>query len=589
MPPTTNWKQSIQSITLSSGQNAANINFATLPLYSFAVTDLGTLGGASSSAVAMNNVGQIVGEADTATAVNHPFLYTIATGKFTDLSGVLGAKAVVNDIDDLGQMVGEIPNGKTDSGGGPATQGFVYSGGKLTLLPLPSGTEDGTAIGINNKGQIVAEATTLPSGLYNMSYIQAYLYSASTGKLVSSVPQEYEDVGALAINNSGQIFENSYYPAFKSEGGGGNFLYSGGKLITLPAPAGTSAPGPWFGSPVDVSLANTVGDNGNATNPATFYSGEQAVTLSDALPANSKWNLESANGITSSNMIVGAGVNPQGKTHAYLLTQVLASISGTVFDDVNGDGVKQPAEPGLAGWTVYADLKGDDMYDPGDPMTTTTATGGYTITGLPAGGFTIRILPKTGYRETSPTVFSQTIVAPGQSAAGPSFGEVLTGPYGGSPAPFTTIQAENFDLGGQGAGYYNPGNVNKGGLYRPLEGVGIGAIPTADGGGYFVGYTQPGEYLNYTVAVAATGTYTLNFRVASNPAGGKFHLNVDGTNVTGTLSVPNTGNFNTYQIVAKTGIHLTAGTHVLQLVIDSKSASYGAAGNFDWIQAVKTA
>ena len=47
VPTTTNWKQSVQTLTLSSGQNAVNVNFATLPLYDFAVTDLGTLGGAT--------------------------------------------------------------------------------------------------------------------------------------------------------------------------------------------------------------------------------------------------------------------------------------------------------------------------------------------------------------------------------------------------------------------------------------------------------------------------------------------------------------------------------------------------------------
>ena len=310
-----------------------------------------------------------------------------------------------------------IPNGKTDSGGNPATQGFVYSSGKFTLLSLPSGTEDGSAIGINDKGQIIAIANTPPSpGPYGMSYTNAYLYSASTGKLVADVPQEFGDIGAVAINNNGQIFEDSYYPAFKSEGANGIFLYTGGKIVTLPST--TSAPGPWFGDPVDVSLANTVEFDGDKMNPPTlsqspafFYSGIQAVDLNEAVPAN-KWDLETAAAINSSNMIVGQGTDPQGKTHAYLLTPVLASISGTVFDDYNGDGAKQAAEPGLAGWTVYADLKGDGKLDPGDPMATTTATGGYSITGLPAGGFTIRILPKTGYRATAPTVFSQTIVAP---------------------------------------------------------------------------------------------------------------------------------------------------------------------------------
>jgi len=79
----------------------------------------------------------------------------------------------------------------------------------------------------------------------------------------------------------------------------------------------------------------------------------------------------------------------------------------------------------------------------------------------------------------------------------------------------------------------------------------------------------------------------LKFRVASDGAGGTFHLNVDGKNVTGELAVPNTRSWSVYQVVSKTGVKLTAGTHVLQLVIDAVGVS-GAAGNFDWFSAVKT-
>jgi hypothetical protein len=159
------------------------------------------------------------------------------------------------------------------------------------------------------------------------------------------------------------------------------------------------------------------------------------------------------------------------------------------------------------------------------------------------------------------------------------------GPFTSTPAPFGRIQAEHFDLGGQGVGYDDPGNINRGGLYRPTEGVGIGEISAAGGGGYFVGWTQAGEWLDYTVTVAHTGSYTLSFRVASATLGGTFHLSVDGTNVTGTLRIPDTGGWNTYTLVSRSGVHLTAGTHLLRLTIDSVGAS-GAAGNFDWFEAV---
>ena len=312
-----------------------------------------------------------------------------------------------------------------------------------------------------------------------------------------------------------------------------------------------------------------------------------AVTSAGAIPATA--HTFAGSGSDTVTVTVTDSAHHTSNSPTFAVTVAAATISGAVFEDSNGDGTMQSEEPGLAGFTVYADLNNNAKLDAGEPSTTTTdSTGHYSIGGLNSGGYVIRILTKTGYKQTAPPAAAQTIAVAGKTVAGPSLGEVPIGPYGGTPAAFTLIQAENFDLGGQNTGYYNPGNTNRGGLYRPAEGVGIGAIPSANGGGDFVGYTLPGEYLNYTVTVSATGTYTLNFRVASDGKGGTFHLNVDGKNVTGELSVPSTGDWNVYTIASKTGVKLTAGTHVLQLVIDSAGAS-GAAGNFDWLQAVKTA
>src|SRR5262249_15237934 len=52
----------------------------------YAITDLGTLGGATSWANAINNSGQVVGNAQTAGGSYHPFLYS--SGVLTDL-GIL--------------------------------------------------------------------------------------------------------------------------------------------------------------------------------------------------------------------------------------------------------------------------------------------------------------------------------------------------------------------------------------------------------------------------------------------------------------------------------------------------------------------
>ncbi|MGH8083195.1 MAG: carbohydrate-binding protein [Lysobacter sp.] len=140
------------------------------------------------------------------------------------------------------------------------------------------------------------------------------------------------------------------------------------------------------------------------------------------------------------------------------------------------------------------------------------------------------------------------------------------------------MQAENFDLGGQNVGYFNPGNSNPGGQYRS-EGVGIEASGDT-GGGYNVGWTVGEEWLNYTVNVLQAGNYTVQVRVASQGAGGNFHFNVDGAAATPALSVPDTGGWQSWRTLSSS-INLSAGTHVIQLRMDSVGAG-GSMGNFNW-------
>jgi glucose/arabinose dehydrogenase len=145
-----------------------------------------------------------------------------------------------------------------------------------------------------------------------------------------------------------------------------------------------------------------------------------------------------------------------------------------------------------------------------------------------------------------------------------------------------TIQIEDFDNGANNVAYRDLDTANQGGAYRNT-GVDIQAT-TDEGGGYNVGWAKAGEWLQYTVNVETAGTYSVDFRVASKAAGGTFHLNVDGVNVTGTMQVPTTGAHQTFTTITKSGVNLTAGTHVLRLMIDSHNATTGIAGNFNWMR-----
>ncbi len=142
-----------------------------------------------------------------------------------------------------------------------------------------------------------------------------------------------------------------------------------------------------------------------------------------------------------------------------------------------------------------------------------------------------------------------------------------SGPYGGTAVTLPgTVEAENFDLGGEGVGYHDSDAANNGGAYRSTEGV---DLQSSSEGGYYIGWIVTGEWLKYSVNVAQTGTYTLSARVGSGAAGGSFRIEVDGTDVTGSLAVPSTGSWSNFTTLTKTGIALPSGSHLLRVYIVS--------------------
>jgi hypothetical protein len=154
-------------------------------------------------------------------------------------------------------------------------------------------------------------------------------------------------------------------------------------------------------------------------------------------------------------------------------------------------------------------------------------------------------------------------------------------PYGGTPWPLPgTIQVEDFDEGGEGIAYHDHSSPNSGGQYRQ---TGVDIERTADtGGGYNAGWVGAGEWLAYTVDVAAAGTYSLTIRVASPAAGGSFHVEFDGIDRTGTLQVPATGGWQAWRDVSTT-VTLPAGVQTMRVVFDTYASS-GAVGNFNYVR-----
>jgi hypothetical protein len=128
------------------------------------------------------------------------------------------------------------------------------------------------------------------------------------------------------------------------------------------------------------------------------------------------------------------------------------------------------------------------------------------------------------------------------------------------------VEVENFDNGGEGVAYHDNEAANQGGQYRTTEGV---DVEVCSEGGYNVGWTATGEWLEYTVNVATTGNYNVDVREASTLAGGTFHIEFNGVDKTGLFTTSNTGAWQTWTTLSKTGIALTAGTQVMRIYLDN--------------------
>lgn len=142
-----------------------------------------------------------------------------------------------------------------------------------------------------------------------------------------------------------------------------------------------------------------------------------------------------------------------------------------------------------------------------------------------------------------------------------------------------SFEAEDFNEGGEGVAYHDLTAVNSGGAYRST-GVDITACPAGTQCEYIVGYAQPGEWLEYSIDVATTGTYTITVHGTNGSTGGEFRIDVDGVDVTGALAVADTGDNWIVGTSVKSGVALTAGPHVLRIRMVG-AAAHGWLGNFD--------
>lgn len=160
---------------------------------------------------------------------------------------------------------------------------------------------------------------------------------------------------------------------------------------------------------------------------------------------------------------------------------------------------------------------------------------------------------------------------------------VPKGPYNGTAHAIPgRIEAEHYDVGGEGLSFHE-GNANGNEAGATLRNDEVDIETTQDAtGAYNVGYILNGEWLEYTVNVGQTGAYDLDLRVAADGTGKTCHVEVDGINVTGAITVPNTGGWQKWQTVRVSNINLTAGKRVVRVAFDSDYM------NLNWLEFSKS-
>ena len=99
-------------------------------------------------------------------------------------------------------------------------------------------------------------------------------------------------------------------------------------------------------------------------------------------------------------------------------------ISGTVFNDLDGDRVRDSGEAGLSGWRVFVDADLDGVFDSTEKSVLTDSSGNWSFKDLAAGTHRVRVLQQTGWTRTTPTSgYHSVTLTSGQTSTGRLFGE----------------------------------------------------------------------------------------------------------------------------------------------------------------------
>ena len=257
--------------------------------YTFTSTDVP--GAISTICLDINNAGAVIGYYTDPSGAEHGFL--LRDGAFSTINFAYDTSTYPWGINDLGQIVGW---GFDFDGGGP--QGFMVSGGKVTMIEDPDGYNT-NLFSITNSGVIVG------------SYFNGTTYVGLTdsgGTFTNIDAPDADGTEVYGINREGWLVG----VALNREGAPRGFLDKDGEFTGLSFPGALD------------TVAYRINDKGEV---AGQYEGQSGVINGYAWGAGVFTTVTfpestetSVNGLNNAGTLVGSYTDASGATHGFIAT-----------------------------------------------------------------------------------------------------------------------------------------------------------------------------------------------------------------------------------------------------------------------------